>query len=145
MIWLVYALLIHKSEFFASLCSCTGNPQDCKHRNNNQQTQMFKAGSHILEKVKRVSGSIVIIRIAADIKVQRREGAGTVRLGHCFLPAVSHGTPPAQPLAPPPPDSRMMRKQSEPKTSTTEQGCFRPRTIPIYLAGSLIKGVCPGT
>ena len=32
---------------------------------------MFKAGSYILDKVKRVSGRRVIIRLSADIKVQR--------------------------------------------------------------------------
>ena len=81
MTWLVYALLIHKSEFFASLCSCTGNPQDSKHRNNNQQTQMFKAGSHILDKVKRVSDRRAIIRVLADIKVQDGEGTGALPPG----------------------------------------------------------------
>lgn len=122
-------------------CSCTGNQQDCKHRNNNQQTQMFKAGSHILDKVKRVSGRRVIVRTVADIRGQRSAWRGHgLCLGHCSLPAVK----PA--LLPHPAGLPMMRKQSEHKnTSTVEQGCFRPRTIPIYPAGSVIKGVCPWT
>ena len=144
MIWLVHAL-IRTSECFASPCSCTGNQQDCKHRNNNQHTQMFKAGSHILDKVKRVSGRRVIIRIEADIKVQHEEGSG---LG-CALETLfsacnkanthAHPTPPP----PPPPSSVMMRKQSEHKISNTEPVHFRPRTIPTYPPGSVIKGVCP--
>lgn len=137
MIWLVHALLIHKSEFFASQCLCTGNQQDCKHRNNSQQLQMFKAGSHILEKVKRVSGRRVIRRTEADIEVHRGEGSPDLPPGHCFLPAV-------KPLHSSLQSSVVMRKQSEHKLSTVEQGHFRPRTIPTYLAESVIKGGCPG-
>lgn len=80
MIWLCW----YTSRNFL-LCSCTGN-QDCKHRNNNQQTQMFKAESHILDKVKRVSGRRVIIRTVADTRGQLGEGTGSA--WGSLLPAV---------------------------------------------------------
>lgn len=137
MIRLVQALLIHRWEFLASPCSCTGNQQVCKHRNNNQQTQMVKAGSHILDKVKRVSGRRVKIRMAADIRGQRGGGAGACGEGTVRSLLCSDCNPPS------PQGSPMMRKQSEHKISTAEPGCFGPRTIPIYPAGSVIKGVCP--
>lgn len=104
---------------------------------------MFKAGSHILDKVKRVSGKRVIVRTEADIKVQRGAGPLGSAARHCFLPAVKPLHSPARPPPLPVQSSVMMRKQSEHKISTMEQGCFRPRTIPTYLAGSVIKGVCP--
>lgn len=136
---LVHALLIHKSEVFASPCSCTGNQQDCKHRNNNQQRQMFKDGSHILDKVKRVSGRRVIIRMRQISKFSA-ERARSPLPGHTvFCLLWSHSTPPS------PTELSMMRKQYEHNISTMEQGHFRPRTIPTYLAGSVIKGVCPWT
>lgn len=107
------------SQFSASPCSWTGNQQDCKHRNNNQQAQMFKAGSYILDKVKRVSGRRVIIRLSADIKGQCGEGSWAVLSACCEATRLL-----------PPQSSQMMRKQSEHKISTTEQGHFRRRTIP---------------
>lgn len=132
---LVHAPLRCKSEFSASPCSWTGNQQDGKHRNNNQQTQMLKAGGHILDKVKRVSGWRVKERLEVDVKVQRAEGRPP---GSAFCLTWSHP-------APPPSELRMMRKQSEHMISTTQRALFRQRTIPTSLAGPVIKGVCPWT
>lgn len=53
---------------------------------------MFKAGSHILDKVKRVSGRRVLIRTVADIRGQL--GEGTALLGALFAACCEACTPP---------------------------------------------------
>lgn len=53
---------------------------------------MSKAGSHILDKVKRVSGRRVIIRIEADIKVQCVEGSGLGSALETLFSACSQAT-----------------------------------------------------
>lgn len=90
--------------------------------------------------MKRVSGRRVLIRSPADIQVQRGEAPPGLQRGRCLLPAgklLLHSSPQQR--------SRMMRKQSEQKISTVVNGCFKPRTIPNYVAGFVTKGVCPGT
>lgn len=56
---------------------------------------MSKARSHILNKVKRVSGRRVIIRIEADIKVQCVEGLGLGSVLETLFSACSQSQVPA--------------------------------------------------
>lgn len=80
---------------------------------------MWRAGSSTLDKVKRLRGSGVVIKLSAGFKVRRREGSWAV--------------PPAcweVSLLLPPRTAQMMRKQSEHQVSTMEQGRLRRGTIP---------------
>lgn len=70
---------------------------------------MFKAGSHILDKVKRVSGRRVIVRTGADIKVQRGAGPPGSTARHCFLPAAKPLHNPTRRLPPPAPSRTELR------------------------------------